>query len=199
MSCNTKLKYFIEKRNEYASVEKALSDEVRMKILERLLVAPASITDLSREFNLSKPLVYYHLKILRKAALVRIVGLGHGRRGTRKKYYGLTISGQQIMKSVIKAHKGKYKSVPLVLFGLIINNDPYFYTKYKKALKLAVLPYVPLLIFYVYRYGHKLLIPNEVLLFYVAMSFLLTISLVNITFILLSRWEMLKRKYIYNI
>ena len=49
---------------------KALADPTRREILERLMVAPASITELARRSNISLPGILKHVRVLEDAELV---------------------------------------------------------------------------------------------------------------------------------
>lgn len=49
---------------------KALADPTRREILERLAVAPASISDLGRRSNISLPGIMKHVRVLEEAELV---------------------------------------------------------------------------------------------------------------------------------
>jgi len=48
----------------------ALSDATRRRLLSRLAVGPAKVTDLARPFDMSLPAVSKHLKILEDAHLI---------------------------------------------------------------------------------------------------------------------------------
>lgn len=50
---------------------KALADPTRRDILERLTMAPASISDLARRYDISLPAVMKHVRVLEEAELVR--------------------------------------------------------------------------------------------------------------------------------
>ncbi|MFB6719610.1 ArsR/SmtB family transcription factor [Kribbella sp. NPDC056345] len=49
----------------------ALAHPVRRKLLELLMAGPRTAGDLAAQFELSRPAVAEHLKVLREAALVR--------------------------------------------------------------------------------------------------------------------------------
>lgn len=49
----------------------ALSDPTRRVMLERLATKEMSVAELSKPFNISKPAVSKHLKVLEKAGLLR--------------------------------------------------------------------------------------------------------------------------------
>jgi DNA-binding transcriptional ArsR family regulator len=48
----------------------ALSDRTRRRLLSRLALGPASVTDLAKPFRMSLPAVSKHLKVLERAHLV---------------------------------------------------------------------------------------------------------------------------------
>ena len=53
---------------------RALADDTRRRLLSRLTLGPAKVTDLARPFRMSLPAVSKHLRILEEAGLVsRIV------------------------------------------------------------------------------------------------------------------------------
>ena len=53
-------------------IYKALGDERRMRILRRLAKGPASLHDLTKEFDASKSTIHHHLVLLRTAGLVKV-------------------------------------------------------------------------------------------------------------------------------
>jgi DNA-binding transcriptional ArsR family regulator len=59
---------------------KALSDELRLRIVKRLSTGPSTLQQLANHFDLSKTLVHHHLVILRGAGLIQL------REGTQKLY-----------------------------------------------------------------------------------------------------------------
>jgi DNA-binding transcriptional ArsR family regulator len=48
----------------------ALSDPTRLAVVDRLLDGPASVTDLSRPFNMAGPSFLKHLRVLEDAGLI---------------------------------------------------------------------------------------------------------------------------------
>jgi DNA-binding transcriptional ArsR family regulator len=52
------------------TVHKTLADVNRLRIIQRLALADASVTDLIEEVGLSQPLVSWHVRSLRAAGLV---------------------------------------------------------------------------------------------------------------------------------
>lgn len=49
----------------------ALSDTTRLKVIERLAIGPASISELSAPFKMAGPSFLKHVKVLESAGLVR--------------------------------------------------------------------------------------------------------------------------------
>lgn len=58
--------------NKHIQFFKAISDEVRHKIIESLRAGEKNVGNLSEELNLSQPRVSHHLKILNTADIVRM-------------------------------------------------------------------------------------------------------------------------------
>jgi DNA-binding transcriptional ArsR family regulator len=65
----------------YESALIALADPTRRSILERLRAGPVSVGDLAKGLPISRPAVSQHLKVLKRAQLVR-----ERRLGTRRLY-----------------------------------------------------------------------------------------------------------------
>jgi DNA-binding transcriptional ArsR family regulator len=59
-----------EELREVAGVHKALADTTRLRILQRLVDGPATVTELIDHVDLSQPLVSWHLRRLRAAGLI---------------------------------------------------------------------------------------------------------------------------------
>ena len=60
----------------------ALSEPMRLRIVERLAVRPMSVGELADGLPVSRPAVSQHLKVLREAALVSVAA-----EGTRRIYH----------------------------------------------------------------------------------------------------------------
>jgi len=159
----------------------AIKDENRRRILLRMLKSPASLTDLAKEFNLSKPLVSYHLNILYEAGLITLVDLRRSKRGPKKKYYGLTITGMQIVKNVLNVDTTKTRSI---IVRLIASNDPYTYKLYKKVLSIFMIPAV---IATIYTFKSNLELPLFTNIAITAMFSLALISTFTILFAAIAR------------
>jgi ArsR family transcriptional regulator, lead/cadmium/zinc/bismuth-responsive transcriptional repressor len=60
-----------EKWELLASVFRTLSDATRLKIVHELILKEQRVCDIARDLNMSLPAVSYHLKLLRKACVVK--------------------------------------------------------------------------------------------------------------------------------
>jgi DNA-binding transcriptional ArsR family regulator len=81
---------------------RALADRKRLHIVESLArIERMTVTQLSEEMRLSQPLVSWHLRILRKAGIVK----------TRR-------SGRQVWCSLDRASLAEYQRETAQLFGL---------------------------------------------------------------------------------
>jgi DNA-binding transcriptional ArsR family regulator len=65
----------------YQGVLAALGEQQRLRIVERLVTAPASVGELARELPISRPAVSQHLRVLQQHGLV-----SHRSEGTRNVY-----------------------------------------------------------------------------------------------------------------
>ena len=59
-----------EELRAVAAYHKALSDPTRLRMLQRLAQAPATVTELIAHVDLSQPLVSWHLRRLRSAGVI---------------------------------------------------------------------------------------------------------------------------------
>ncbi|MBK8433443.1 MAG: winged helix-turn-helix transcriptional regulator [Chloroflexi bacterium] len=57
----------------------ALADATRRRVLERLMLGPASVKDLAAPFQMALPSFLQHMKVLERSALVRSVKNGRVR------------------------------------------------------------------------------------------------------------------------
>jgi uncharacterized protein YndB with AHSA1/START domain len=64
---------------EAIDVFAVLANPLRRQILELLLVQPQSVNEIVEQFQLSRPTVSEHLKLLRKAQLIRVESMGRER------------------------------------------------------------------------------------------------------------------------
>lgn len=65
--------------SDLPQVFKALSDPTRLKVVERLVTGPASVTQLSEPFEMARPSFLKHLRVLEDAAIVSSVKKGRVR------------------------------------------------------------------------------------------------------------------------
>jgi DNA-binding transcriptional ArsR family regulator len=65
----------------YQGVLTALGEHQRLRIVERLVAAPASVGELAKELPISRPAVSQHLRVLQQHGLV-----SHRSEGTRNVY-----------------------------------------------------------------------------------------------------------------
>jgi DNA-binding transcriptional ArsR family regulator len=59
-----------EELRAVAAYHKALADPTRLRLLQRLADAPATVTELTEHVALSQPLVSWHLRRLRAAGVI---------------------------------------------------------------------------------------------------------------------------------
>lgn len=59
-----------EELRAVAAYHKALADPTRLRLLQRLAGAPATVTELTAHVDLSQPLVSWHLRRLKTAGVV---------------------------------------------------------------------------------------------------------------------------------
>ena len=62
--------YYVSTETPLPAIFKALSDETRMAVIERLSVGPASATELARPFQMALPSFMQHLGVLEHAGIV---------------------------------------------------------------------------------------------------------------------------------
>jgi len=74
-------------------------DWYRLQILTIVSQNPSSLTKISNILSISKPLACYYMKQLYEAGLISIVRYSKGRRGPRRKCYGITAKGVAILRS----------------------------------------------------------------------------------------------------
>lgn len=81
----------------YGSALTALADPTRRSILERLRGGPASVGEIARGLPISRPAVSQHLKVLKRAHLVR-----ERRLGTRR-FYSVEPRGLEDLRRYLEA------------------------------------------------------------------------------------------------
>ena len=89
-----------DQNEQLVKVLKALADETRLKLVQKVARGEASCADLSCDFDLTGPTMSHHLKILSECGLI-----------TRRKegqYYYNTLN-QELYNNVLKVMKGMVK------------------------------------------------------------------------------------------
>jgi DNA-binding transcriptional ArsR family regulator len=82
---------------EINSVLSALADPTRRAILEAVRQGPRSVGDIAGRFDVSRPAVSQHLRILVDARLVR------AHRSGRNNYYGLDLHGLTLLRTYVES------------------------------------------------------------------------------------------------
>jgi DNA-binding transcriptional ArsR family regulator len=105
-----------ELRGSGARVFFAISDPTRRRMLDLLLVADMSVTQLAKPFRMSQPAISQHLRVLRKAGLVEAERLGRERR--------YRLRGQRL-RGVYDwvAHYQKFWNEKLTALGSYLDDD----------------------------------------------------------------------------
>ena len=80
--------------NQYQNL-KVLGDDQRVAILRRLMIAPASLSDLGRIFHATPAHIRYHLKMLEQAGFVRLDSVKLVR-NLQEKYYRASAEAYQV-------------------------------------------------------------------------------------------------------
>jgi DNA-binding transcriptional ArsR family regulator len=75
----------------------ALGDPTRRAILESVRGGPRSVTDIARDFDVSRPAVSQHLRVLEDAGLVR------SQRTGRQNFYGLDLAGLTALRAYVES------------------------------------------------------------------------------------------------
>ena len=81
---------------QVASVLSALADPTRRAILEAVRLGPRSVGDIAGDFQVSRPAVSQHLRVLMDAELVR------PHRSGRQNYYGLDLKGLTLLRTYLE-------------------------------------------------------------------------------------------------
>jgi len=124
-----------------ARVAYALKDKTRRKIFWTLSMRPCSLSELLKELGLSKdhkPLLCYHLRILKNAGLVETVRERYLEADLRTKKYRLTSFGESLVYFIYRAPSVK-KTIPFKLLSKILGKDYRVYSLYKATVILSTL------------------------------------------------------------
>jgi DNA-binding transcriptional ArsR family regulator len=80
------------------SVLSALADPTRRAILESVRRGPRSVNDIAGDFEVSRPAVSQHLRVLEEAALLR------SHRSGRQNFYSLDLRGLTQLRSYVESY-----------------------------------------------------------------------------------------------
>jgi DNA-binding transcriptional ArsR family regulator len=83
---------------EVGSVLSALADPTRRAILESVRGGPRSVSDIASDFEVSRPAVSQHLRVLEDAALLR------SHRSGRQNFYSLDLRGLTQLRSYVEGY-----------------------------------------------------------------------------------------------
>jgi DNA-binding transcriptional ArsR family regulator len=86
--------------NDVGSVLIALADPTRRAILQSLRAGPRAVAEIALNFNVSRPAVSQHLKVLQEAGLLR------SHRAGRQNFYALDLAGMSILRSYVEGFWG---------------------------------------------------------------------------------------------
>jgi DNA-binding transcriptional ArsR family regulator len=78
----------------------ALADPTRRAILEAVRSHPRAVADIAGEFDVSRPAVSQHLRILEEAGLLR------SHRSGRQNFYGLDLRGLTLLRGYVEGFWG---------------------------------------------------------------------------------------------
>ncbi len=74
----------------------ALADPTRRAILESVRAGPRAVSDIASEFDVTRPAVSQHLRVLEEAGLVR------SHRSGRQNFYGLDLRGLTLLRTYVE-------------------------------------------------------------------------------------------------
>lgn len=126
-----------------ARISYALKDDTRRRIFWVLSSRPYSLSELLRELGFDKgqkPLICYHLRILRDAGLIE-VDKETSRGNLRIKRYRLTSLGESLIYFIYRGVIYK-ESLAFKLFSKIFGEDYRLYTIYKATVFLSTILFV---------------------------------------------------------
>lgn len=122
-----------------ARVAYALKDKTRRRIFWTLSMKSCSLSELLKELGLSKehkPLLCYHLRILKNAGLVETVRERYLEADLRTKKYRLTNFGESLVYFIYRAPSIK-KTTSFKLMSKILSKDYRIYSLYKATVALS--------------------------------------------------------------
>jgi DNA-binding transcriptional ArsR family regulator len=82
---------------DVGTVLAALAEPTRRAILECLRQAPRSVMDIAENFDISRPAVSQHLRILEDAGLLR------SQRDGRQNFYGVDMTGMAVLRKYVES------------------------------------------------------------------------------------------------
>jgi len=127
-----------------ARVAYALKDKTRRRIFWTLSIKPCSLSELLKELGLSKdhkPLLCYHLRILKNAGLVETVRERYLEADLRTKKYRLTSFGESLVYFIYRAPKVE-ETTSFKLLSKILGKDYRIYSLYKATVVLSTVIFV---------------------------------------------------------
>jgi DNA-binding transcriptional ArsR family regulator len=80
---------------DVGTVLAALAEPTRRAILEQLRDAPRSVSEIADDFDISRPAVSQHLRVLEDAGLLR------SQRSGRQNFYGVDMTGIGILRKYV--------------------------------------------------------------------------------------------------
>ena len=83
--------------NDVGTVLAALAEPTRRAILERVRQAPRSVADIAQDFQISRPAVSQHLRVLEEAGLLR------SQRDGRQNFYGVDMTGIAVLRKYVES------------------------------------------------------------------------------------------------
>src|SRR5687767_3581041 len=83
---------------EEGTVLAALADPTRRAILESVRLGPRSVNDIAADFDVSRPAVSQHLRVLTEARLVRPQKSG------RNNFYTLDMTGLTVLRTYLESY-----------------------------------------------------------------------------------------------
>lgn len=185
-----------------ARVAYALKDKTRRRIFWALSIKPCSLSELLKELGLSKehkPLLCYHLRILKNAGLVEAFRERYLEADLRTKKYKLTSFGESLVYFIHKAPSIK-KTIPFKLMSKILGKDYRVYSLYKATVLLSTVIFVIIAGIITVTLGN-FTIKEEIFVFkvrpfvlYLA-SIILPMVILTITFAVIFRIRRLRRAF----
>ena len=101
----------------YGDVFHAISDSTRRRLLERLARSELSVNALARPFRMSRPAISQHLRVLRRAGLVKV------RRAGRERYYRLYVVPMREVYDWV-SHYERFWKAKLAALGKYLEETP---------------------------------------------------------------------------